>query len=1187
MNILKKILFLDCLFFSTTVVLAFEPYEGPNGKVVLADFSKNEIWEVIGASTVNFNEKTPDLETAITYEVKEEGKKSVFRPKGFFEGKGEWRNRKFKGVSFWIKGDGSGSYIQLRLLTEEGEFQYQFYLINNEWEYKRLTWDKFTNKEMKKIDISKIKAVYFRSTRRLKVSIGPLELEPGDENFISFSLLEIPSILAFYTEKPPKIDGMPDENCWKLAIEYKLLYCINSNIPPKEMTMFKLLYDENNLYFSAILDCKDTSKLKTTRKKDGNDVYLDDCLELFINSNRDMQTYHHFMVNSQGYKGTIRKYYDKVKDSVIIDTKWVGNWEVKCKIEDKWYIEGAIPISEVMLKKNLYGESVFFQVGRENHTSGEYSSVFKTDRFPSSKNFGLLTFVLPSNKHLKFDNIYLEKTTSGKFKIEGILFSDTGENEYEIFAEIISPVGQRFFNKKLIRFNEPANNFSITLDYPSECEGEHRICLKAVSSSGIGWKVFKFQNFLPETTKYGDIIINPHPKNLQWGDGFLQVDSNYKIYLSKNATERTEKTAKFLSDELNNFTGLKFEIIRSDTSFSNYPVISIVKPEICFSFYNEKIFIDLINEIKNLQFEGYSLFIDEKGIIIIGCDEAGLYYGVVSLMQIVKGSLLNEKKNLIKKCKIIDYPDLKYRYYHESPGWGRKKEEKEKVVKWYKEYIKNFVAGQKFNMLCFNIDNQFTFSNPDLNTKAFITKDQYLEIAEFCKDHFIEFIPSLETGGHFNWVPKNKFPQFFEDGFTRQANVSHPHFYKFIFPVMQELIPEGCKYFNICHDEWWASPSADVTDKLNGIPRKEIFLKYVLDQYKWLREKGIRPMMYGDMLLKNHNGDDPGARKGLYEITKLLPNDIIIINWSSGVDPDSNKFFHNLGFEVICASNGFRPCVSDRNIVSGFGMLCYGFSFLMSGIVNDDFTLNYGYTSLLRTADYAWNIKNDTGFPVQEFERNKGKNVCAIGSVKPNPHRSSAFQIISLRKYVNSNLKDITGAELKISSAKNQFGFIPMEILKPKENEEKSLIVLNSEEKPIDIEINEPFSSIYFLHGCYIPKEKREEFFKQSSNFIWGVPIATYTFVYEDNTWERTEARFGLNILDISPPNLRSRYMSDIRYFWEGENDKEQPAFLYQYEWVNPNPNKKIKKIILQKTDTEAIAIIFAITARNVRWEEK
>ena len=126
MNILKKILFLDCLFFSTTVVLAFEPYEGPNGKVVLADFSKNEIWEVIGASTVNFNEKTPDLETAITYEVKEEGKKSVFRPKGFFEGKGEWRNRKFKGVSFWIKGDGSGSYIQLRLLTEEGEFQYQF-----------------------------------------------------------------------------------------------------------------------------------------------------------------------------------------------------------------------------------------------------------------------------------------------------------------------------------------------------------------------------------------------------------------------------------------------------------------------------------------------------------------------------------------------------------------------------------------------------------------------------------------------------------------------------------------------------------------------------------------------------------------------------------------------------------------------------------------------------------------------------------------------------------------------------------------------------------------------------------------------------------------------------------------------------------------------------------------------------
>jgi hypothetical protein len=34
-----------------------------------------------------------------------------------------------------------------------------------------------------------------------------------------------------------------------------------------------------------------------------------------------------------------------------------------------------------------------------------------------------------------------------------MLFSDTGENEYEVYAEIISPVGKNFYNKKSINFS--------------------------------------------------------------------------------------------------------------------------------------------------------------------------------------------------------------------------------------------------------------------------------------------------------------------------------------------------------------------------------------------------------------------------------------------------------------------------------------------------------------------------------------------------------------------------------------------------------------------------------------------------------------------------------------------------------------------------------------------------------------
>ena len=265
-------------------------------------------------------------------------------------------------------------------------------------------------------------------------------------------------------------------------------------------------------------------------------------------------------------------------------------------------------------------------------------------------------------------------------------------------------------------------------------------------------------------------------------------------------------------------------------------------------------------------------------------------------------------------------------------------------------------------------------------------------------------------------------------------------------------------------------------------------------------------------------------------------------------------------------------------------MVCYGFSFLTSGAgVNEGITLNYGYTSVLRTADYAWNIKNDPGFPVEEFGRARGKNVCAINSLKPNPYGSEKFKILSLKKYVNSNLKDVMGMELKMPFGKNEFGFIPMEILKPDENENKSLIALDLKGKTVEIELEDTISSIYFLHGCYIPQKEREKFLSRSSNFIFGIPIAIYTITYEDNTQEKIEARFGLNILDICPPNPRSRYMSEIRYFWEGRIDKGEVAFLYQYEWVNPNPYKKIKNITLQTTSTEAIPLIFAITTCGIK----
>ena len=144
------------------------------------------------------------------------------------------------------------------------------------------------------------------------------------------------------------INGKLDEPCWQSAPSHWLDSGLRSGKPPQESTEFKVLYDENNMYVGATLDCADTSKLRANIKQDGSDVWQDDCLEFLFNPNNDMTTLVHLMVNGLGTRGAIRRAYDKVKDSYVIDSNWSPAWTVRCALEPtKWHVEAAVLLSEL------------------------------------------------------------------------------------------------------------------------------------------------------------------------------------------------------------------------------------------------------------------------------------------------------------------------------------------------------------------------------------------------------------------------------------------------------------------------------------------------------------------------------------------------------------------------------------------------------------------------------------------------------------------------------------------------------------------------------------------------------------------------------------------------------------------------------------------------------------------------
>ncbi|MBQ5666409.1 MAG: beta-N-acetylhexosaminidase [Akkermansia sp.] len=149
-----------------------------------------------------------------------------------------------------------------------------------------------------------------------------------------------------------------------------------------------------------------------------------------------------------------------------------------------------------------------------------------------------------------------------------------------------------------------------------------------------------------------------------------------------------------------------------------------------------------------MQEEGYTLSVKPGGITISAASEAGFFYGLQTLRQLVHG------KKSIPCCQIKDWPAFKYRGYMQDCGRNFRKLERLK-----KEI--DLAARLKVNTFHWHLTDYPAWhiqckSYPELNSPKFRTRDQndtysYDEIRElfqYAKDRCITIIPELDMPGH-------------------------------------------------------------------------------------------------------------------------------------------------------------------------------------------------------------------------------------------------------------------------------------------------------------------------------------------------------------------------------------------------------------------------------------------------------
>ncbi len=308
------------------------------------------------------------------------------------------------------------------------------------------------------------------------------------------------------------------------------------------------------------------------------------------------------------------------------------------------------------------------------------------------------------------------------------------------------------------------------------------------------------------------------------------------------------------------------------------------KMEIKSGFYYFDKEPEVRKEIKHsfLTEEGYRLTVDEEGVLIEGGSEKGVYYGEVTLKQ-----LMCNYRGLLPFLYISDEPEFSYRgFMVDSSRHFFTVEEIKKVI--------DACAFFKFNKFHFHLTDDQGFRFPmkeypllteigskrkasefDKNENVqeeyayYYTKDELKDIVKYCRERYIEVIPEFDIPGHTTSLLA-AYPELSCRGeeietkttggiFSDILCVGNPETEKVIHAVIDEMCEIfDSKYFHIGGDEapkerWIECPKCRAKKDELGLKTFQELQGYLMNETaKYLKTKGRIAICWNDALRGNN-----------------------------------------------------------------------------------------------------------------------------------------------------------------------------------------------------------------------------------------------------------------------------------------------------------------------------------------------
>ena len=316
-----------------------------------------------------------------------------------------------------------------------------------------------------------------------------------------------------------------------------------------------------------------------------------------------------------------------------------------------------------------------------------------------------------------------------------------------------------------------------------------------------------------------------------------------------------------------------------------------------------------INVPANLDPEGYVLHAGTNGVIVAGGSAAGVFYGLQTLKQLVRG---DGATAFITGVDIVDWPAMRWRGVSDDISRGPVP-----TVAYIKRQIRTF-AAYKLNLHSFYMEQTFASTAHPLIGPAggSLTPDEIRELVAYAKSYHVELVPEQQTFGHLHKALKfEKYNPLAETPYGDVLSPQQEGTYKLIgdwYRELNDLFPS--QFFHIGSDETFELGQGQSRAETQARGVGAVYFEHLNRVRELLKPYHRKLIFWGDIAL-NHP-----------DLIGSVPKDMIVANWdysprenyAARIDPFKNAGLQQFVCPGVWGWNQIFPNVdaSSKNIIN-------------------------------------------------------------------------------------------------------------------------------------------------------------------------------------------------------------------------------------------------------------------------------